>query len=132
MSAEDPVVARLERLEGKLAGLEALEARLASLFGSWENLQDLGRDLGLLMDPTVRLFTEELAEVETGFQLEDALALIKRLLLSFRNLAWSLDRSHSSRSPRSPMTVSASTRHGNGRSRMSRRSSALYANASPL
>ena len=44
------------------------------------------------MDPTVKLLTEELAEVETGFQLEDALVLLKRLLLSFRHLAWSLEQ----------------------------------------
>ena len=36
--------------------------------------------------------TEELAEVETGFQLEDILVLLKRLLLNLRNLAWSLEQ----------------------------------------
>jgi uncharacterized protein YjgD (DUF1641 family) len=36
--------------------------------------------------------TEELAEVETGFQLEDFFVLLKRLLLNMRNLAWSLDQ----------------------------------------
>jgi uncharacterized protein YjgD (DUF1641 family) len=38
------------------------------------------------------LFTEELGEVETAFQIEDVLALFKRLLLSFRHITWSLEQ----------------------------------------
>ena len=44
------------------------------------------------MSPSVKLLTEELAEVETGFQMEDILAMVKRLLLSFRHLAWALEQ----------------------------------------
>jgi len=42
--------------------------------------------------PTVNLMTEELAEVETGFQLEDVFRLLKQLLLNMKNLAWSLEQ----------------------------------------
>ena len=44
------------------------------------------------MGPTVNLMTEELAEVETGFQLEDSFRLLKQLLLNMKNLTWSLEQ----------------------------------------
>jgi uncharacterized protein YjgD (DUF1641 family) len=44
------------------------------------------------MGPGARLLTEELGEVETAFQIEDVLALLKRLLLSFRHISWSLEQ----------------------------------------
>ena len=51
-----------------------------------------GETCRLLMGPGVKLLTEELAEVETGFQMEDSFGLLKRLLLSFRHLTWSLEQ----------------------------------------
>ena len=44
------------------------------------------------MDPAVRRLTEEMVEVEIGFQLEDFFALIKRLLPSLKYLTWSLEQ----------------------------------------
>jgi uncharacterized protein YjgD (DUF1641 family) len=92
MSTNDPVLERLTRIEEKLDRVTALEDRLGGIFSALENLHDLGRDVSLLVEPGAKLLTEELAEVETGFQMEDALFLLKRLLLSFRHLAWSLEQ----------------------------------------
>jgi uncharacterized protein YjgD (DUF1641 family) len=90
--SNDLILERLARLEEKLDRVTAGQEQLSPFIRSYENLSDLGRDLSLLMGPGVRLLTEELAEVETGFQIEDVLALFKRLLLSFRHIAWSLEQ----------------------------------------
>ncbi len=92
MPGEDLILERLARIEEKLDRVSALEKRLDNFARPWDSVADLGRDLGLLMSPSVKLLTEELAEVETGFQLEDILAMVKRLLLSFRDLTWSLEQ----------------------------------------
>jgi uncharacterized protein YjgD (DUF1641 family) len=92
MSADEQILERLAKIEGKLDRVAALEEQWGNLGRAWENLSDLGRDLSLLMGPSVKLLTEELAEVETGFQLEDVLFLLKRLLLSFRHLTWVLEQ----------------------------------------
>ncbi len=92
MTNEEQVLERLARVEEKLAGVARIEEQLKGFASSWESLSDLGRDLSLLMDPAVRKLTEELAEVETGFQLEDFIVLLKRLLLSMRHLAWALEQ----------------------------------------
>jgi uncharacterized protein YjgD (DUF1641 family) len=92
MSDQALILERLARIEEKLDRVAAIEARLDSFARPWDNLADLGRDLSLLTSPAVKLLTEELAEVETGFQLEDILGLVKKLLLSFRNLSWGLEQ----------------------------------------
>jgi uncharacterized protein YjgD (DUF1641 family) len=92
MSGEDLILERLARIEEKLDRVTALEKRLDDFARPWDSIADLGRDLSLLMSPSVKLLTEELAEVETGFQLEDILAMLKRLLLSFRHLTYALEQ----------------------------------------
>jgi uncharacterized protein YjgD (DUF1641 family) len=92
MSGEDLILERLARIEEKLDRVTALEKRLDDVARPWDSIADLGRDLSLLMSPSVKLLTEELAEVETGFQLEDILAMLKRLLLSFRHLTYALEQ----------------------------------------
>jgi uncharacterized protein YjgD (DUF1641 family) len=92
MSTDELILERLSRIEEKLERVVAMEAQLGTFTRSFENLHDLGRDVSLLVGPTVNLMTEELAEVETGFQLEDCFVLLKRLLLNLRNLAWSLEQ----------------------------------------
>lgn len=89
---DDLLIERLDRLEEKLDRLSAIQEQLSPFIKSYESLSDLGRDLSLLMGPGASLLTEELAEVETGFQIEDGLALLKRFLLSFRHIAWSLEQ----------------------------------------
>jgi len=92
MSTDDQILERLARIEEKLDRVAAMETQLGSFTRSFENLQDLGRDVSLLVGPSVSVITEELAEVETGFQLEDSFRLLKQLLLNMRNLAWSLEQ----------------------------------------
>ncbi len=92
MSTEDLILERLARIEEKLAGVDRLEKQMAAFAGPWDSLTDLGRDLSLLMDPATRRLTEELVEVEIGFQLEDFFAMLKRLLPSLKYLTWSLEQ----------------------------------------
>lgn len=92
MSGEELILERLANIEAKLDRVAALEQRLEDFARPWDSLADLGRDAGLLMGPGAKLLTEELAEVETGFQLEDVLAMLKRLLLSLRHLTWGLEQ----------------------------------------
>ena len=80
MTNEELMLERLARIEARLEGVDRVEQQMAAFTGPWENLSDLGRDLSLLMDPAVRRLTEEMVEVEIGFQLEDFFALIKRAL----------------------------------------------------
>jgi hypothetical protein len=92
MSDQDLILERLARIEAKLDRVTAVEKRLDEFARPWDSIADLGRDLSLLMNPSVKLLTEELAEVETGFQMEDIMAMVKRLLLSFRHLTWGLEQ----------------------------------------
>ncbi|MGQ9921464.1 MAG: DUF1641 domain-containing protein, partial [Desulfobacca sp.] len=92
MSGEDLILERLAKIEEKLERLAVLEQRLEDFARPWDSLVDLGRDASLLVAPAAHLLTEELAEVETGFQLEDILAMVKQLLLSFRHLTWALEQ----------------------------------------
>ena len=92
MSDQDLILERLASIEEKLDRVAAVEKRLDDFARPWDSIADLGRDLSLLTSPSVKLLTEELAEVETGFQMEDILAMVKRLLLSFRHLTWGLEQ----------------------------------------
>ncbi len=92
MSDEGLIQERLARIEEKLDRLARLEVQMNKMADPMESLSDLGRDLSLLMGPGTKLLTEELAEVETGFQLEDLFYLLKRFLLSLRNLSWGLEQ----------------------------------------
>jgi len=92
MSGEELILERLAKIEEKLEQLAARTEQLKAVGDAVENLRDLSRDVSLLSYPTVRLLTEELGEVETGFQLEDIFFLLKRLLLNLRNLAWGLEQ----------------------------------------
>lgn len=92
MSDVSLIQERLARIEEKLDRLARLEPQVTRMADPMESLSDLGRDLSLLMGPGARLLTEELAEVETGFQLEDVFLMFKRLLLSLRNISWGLEQ----------------------------------------
>ena len=83
---------RLGRIEAKLEGVARVEKQLEAFSRPFENLSDLGRDLSILMDPAARKLTEEMVEVEIGFQLEDFFALLKRLLPSLKYLTWALEQ----------------------------------------
>ena len=92
MTNEELILEKLARIEARLEGVDRVEQQMAAFAGPWENLSDLGRDLSLLMDPAVRKLTEEMVEVEIGFQLEDFFDLIKRLLPRLKYLTWSLEQ----------------------------------------
>jgi hypothetical protein len=92
MTNEELLLERLARIEERLEGVARVEKQLAEWAKPWETLSDLGKDLSILMDPAARRLTEELVEVEIGFQLEDFFALLKRLLPSLKYLTWSLEQ----------------------------------------
>ena len=88
MTTEEQILERLTRIEEKLDRF----SRLEGMTDVFENFQDLGRDISLLTHPAVKMLTEELGEVETGFQLEDLSFVLKRFLLSLRHIAWGLEQ----------------------------------------
>jgi uncharacterized protein YjgD (DUF1641 family) len=92
MTNEELILEKLARIEARLEGFERVEQQMAAFAGPWENLSDLGRDLSILMHPAVRKLTEEMVEVEAGFQLEDFFDLIKRVLPRLKYLTWSLEQ----------------------------------------
>jgi len=75
MSDQDLILERLASIEAKLD-------RVAAVENAWTNLPAPGqhRRSGPGFKPSdqssVKLLTEELAEVETGFQMEDILAMV--------------------------------------------------------
>jgi uncharacterized protein YjgD (DUF1641 family) len=92
MTNEELILERLSRIEDRLEGVARVEKQMQAFAGPWENLSDLGRDLSLLTEPAVKKLTEEMVEVEIGFQMEDFFALIKKLLPSLKYLTWSLEQ----------------------------------------
>ncbi|MDP3183443.1 MAG: DUF1641 domain-containing protein [Desulfobaccales bacterium] len=91
MNRDDLILERLAKIEERLEAVARVEEQLADFGRAWENLSDLGRELSLLTHPAVRRLTEELVEVESGFQVEDFFALLKKLLPSLRYLTYLLD-----------------------------------------
>ena len=71
MTNEELILERLTRIEARLEEVGRVEKNLETFTGPWENLSDLGRDLSLLIEPAVKKLTEEMVEVEIGFQMED-------------------------------------------------------------
>ena len=92
MSTDEQILERLTRIEEKLEQFSSMADQLRNFTDVFENFHDLGRDVSLLTYPTVKILTEELGEVETGFQLEDISYLLKRFLLSLRHIAWGLEQ----------------------------------------
>jgi uncharacterized protein YjgD (DUF1641 family) len=92
MTNEELILEKLARIEERLDGVARVERQLQTFTAPWESVHDLGQDLSYLTEPTVRKLTEELVEVETGFQLEDIFVLMKRLLPSLKYLSWSLEQ----------------------------------------
>jgi len=82
MTTEEQILERLDRIE----------ARLAPISQSAASLQDLREDLIPLSGQAFRLVIRELEDVESGFQLEDLLAMIKRMLRSVKHITFTLDQ----------------------------------------
>jgi uncharacterized protein YjgD (DUF1641 family) len=92
MTNEELILEKLARIEARLDGIARVERQLQTFAAPWESVHDLSRDLSYLTEPAVKKLTEELVEVETGFQLEDFFVLVKRLLPSLKYLSWSLEQ----------------------------------------
>ena len=82
MTTEEQILERLDRIEAQLAPLSA----------SARGLNELKEDLIPLSGQAFRLLIRELEDVESGFQLEDLLALMKRSLHSVKHLQFCLEQ----------------------------------------
>jgi len=92
MSPEEQILERLTRIEEKMDRFSSDMEHLKDFADLFDSFRDLGRDASMLTYPSVKILTEELGEVETGFQLEDISFLLKRFLLSLRHIAWGLEQ----------------------------------------
>jgi uncharacterized protein YjgD (DUF1641 family) len=72
--------------------LEHIETQLAPLADSVKSLNEFKEDMTPLASNAVKVMIRELEDVESGFQLEDLLVLIKRMLRSVRSITFSLDQ----------------------------------------
>lgn len=82
MTTEEQILERLDRIEAQLAPMSA----------SAKGLNELKEDLIPLSGQAFRLLIRELEDVESGFQLEDLLALMKRSLHSVKHLQFCLEQ----------------------------------------
>lgn len=72
--------------------LDRLEQEIAPMADSARSIMELREDLAPRVNEAVKALIEELADIETDFQLEDLLFLIKKALRNVRNLTYSLDQ----------------------------------------
>lgn len=82
MTTEKQILERLDRIE----------AQLAPVSQTASGLNELRNDLIPLSGQAFRLLIRELEDVESSFQLEDLLALMKRFLRSVKHLKFSLEQ----------------------------------------
>lgn len=82
MTTEEQILERLDRIE----------ARLAPISQSASALQELREDLIPLSGQAFRLVTRELEDIESGFQLEDLMAMVKRTLRSVKHITFTLEQ----------------------------------------
>ena len=82
MTTEEQILERLDRIEAQLAPISA----------SARGLNELREDLIPLSGQAFRLLIRELEDVESGFQLEDLLGLMKRSLRSVKHLQFGLEQ----------------------------------------
>jgi len=82
MTTEEQILERPDRIEAQLAPVSA----------SAKGLNELREDLIPLSGQAFRLLIRELEDVESGFQLEDLLALMKRFLRSVKHLQYGLEQ----------------------------------------
>ena len=82
MTTEKQILERLDRIE----------AQLAPISQTASGLNELRDDLIPLSGQAFRLLIRELEDVESGFQLEDLLALMKQFLRSVKHLQFGLEQ----------------------------------------
>jgi len=82
MTNEELILERLDRIESQLAPI----TQTAS------GIKELREDLIPLSGQAFRLFVRELEDVESSFQLEDLMALLKRSLRSVKHIIFTLEQ----------------------------------------
>ena len=82
MTTEEQILERLDRIE----------AQLAPISQSASSLQELREDLIPLSGQAFRLITRELEDIESSFQLEDLIAMVKRMLRSVKHITFTLEQ----------------------------------------
>ena len=82
MTTEEQILERLDRIE----------AQLAPISQSASSLHELREDLIPLSGQAFRLVTRELEDIESGFQLEDLMAMVKRTLRSVKHITFTLEQ----------------------------------------
>jgi uncharacterized protein YjgD (DUF1641 family) len=82
MTNEELILERLDRIEAQLAPISVTAGGIA----------DLREDLIPLSGQAFRLLIRELEDVESGFQLEDLMLLLKRSLRSIKHIIFSLEQ----------------------------------------
>jgi uncharacterized protein YjgD (DUF1641 family) len=82
MTNEELILERLDRIEAQLAPI----AQTAS------GIKELREDVIPLSGQAFRLFIRELEDVESSFQLEDLMALLKRSLRSVKHIIYALEQ----------------------------------------
>lgn len=75
-----------------LKELAALRAEMAPVAGAARSMENLRRDLAPRVEEAVRALILELGEVESDFQLEDLLALIKQSMRNVKTFSRALDQ----------------------------------------
>lgn len=75
-----------------LERLDRIEAQLAPISHTAGGIKELREDLIPLSGQAVRLLIRELQDVESSFQLEDLMSLLKRTLRSVKDIIFALDQ----------------------------------------
>ena len=75
-----------------LERLDRIEAQLAPITQTASGIQELREDLIPLSGQAFRLLIRELEDVESSFQLEDLMALLKRSLRSVKHIIFALEQ----------------------------------------
>lgn len=75
-----------------LERLDKIEAQLVPFVQTTRSLQELKQDLTPLFNHGFKILIKELQDVESAFQLEDVIRLVKRWLRSVRDLHYTLDQ----------------------------------------
>jgi len=72
--------------------LDHLGHEIVFLTDSARSLRELRDDVAPRVNEAVKILIAELAKIESDFQLEDVLDLVKNLMRNIRNLTWSVDQ----------------------------------------
>jgi uncharacterized protein YjgD (DUF1641 family) len=75
-----------------LERLDRIEAQLAPISQTASGIKELRDDLIPLSGQAFRLMIRELEDVESGFQLEDLLGLLKRFLRSVKHITFTMEQ----------------------------------------